>query len=69
MEHSGSLTGHILAPGGGSGDSDTTVHKSRTGRVVLVMVLVFVLLIGFGVLAAMFASNVVDEMFKGILGS
>jgi hypothetical protein len=65
MEVSGSLTGHILA----QGENDGPTPKSRTARVVIVMLVVMGLLVLTGVLLATFASDTVSGIFDNLINS
>lgn len=64
LEHSGSLTGHILA----QGRSDAPTPKTRTAKVVVIMAAVLVFLVGMGLFVATIASDAVSELFGGMLG-
>jgi hypothetical protein len=63
-EQSGSLTGHILS----QGNQDGPTPKSRTFKVIFVMVLVLAFLIGFGTVAALATGNAITDIFKGLVG-
>jgi hypothetical protein len=65
MEISGSLTGHILA----QGRTDGPTPKSRTARVVIVMLVVMGILVLTGVALAAFASDAVSEIFDNLINS
>jgi hypothetical protein len=60
MESSGSLTGHILS----AGRADAPTPKSRTARVVIIMVVVLAVVVGLGFLAA----TVFNDFLSGLLG-
>jgi len=62
IEHSGSLTGHILA----QGSVDAPAPKSRTTKVIIIMVVVLLVLVGVGLLAGMFASDLINDLFGGL---
>jgi hypothetical protein len=64
LEQSGSLTGHILA----QGHQDARPPKSRTARVIVVLILVLVLLSAFGLLVATVARDAINDVLKGLLG-
>jgi hypothetical protein len=64
LEHSGSLTGHILS----HGHQDARPPKSRTVKVVVVLILVLVLLTAFGFLVATVARDTINDVLKGLLG-
>ena len=65
LEHSGSLTGHILAQGA----SDGPTPPSRTAKVVLIMVLVMVLLVAVGAIIAVIAGDTVTQFFDDLNAS
>jgi hypothetical protein len=60
LEHSGSLTGHILSQG-----SDTPPPRSRTTRVVVIMTVVLSLLVVIGLVIAIFARNALLSVLTG----
>jgi len=65
MEISGSLTGHILA----QGQKDGPTPKSRTAKVIVIMLVVMSVLVLVGVIAATFASDTVSEIFDNLINS
>jgi hypothetical protein len=62
LENSGSLTGHILAQGA----ADRPTPKSRTAKVILIMVLVFVVLVGVGLLAGTVARDAISNLLGNL---
>jgi hypothetical protein len=64
LETSGSLTGHILA----QGSADGPTPKSRTAKVVMIMMLVLGLLVVSGLTAAILFSDAITRTLNGILG-
>jgi hypothetical protein len=60
LEHSGSLTGHILSQG-----TDTPPPKSRTTRVVVIMTVVLSVVVILGLIVAVFARNALLDILKG----
>ena len=65
MEYTGSLTGHILS----QGRKDAPTPKSRTAKVVLVMLLVMGVLVVVGIAAAAFAGDTVRQLFDNLIHS
>jgi hypothetical protein len=63
LETSGSLTGHILA----QGQHDAPRTGWRTGRVVLIMVVVLLVLVGAGWGVAVLAGDAVTDLFNGLI--
>lgn len=61
MEHSGSLTGHLLSQG-----TDAPPPKSRTTRVIVIMVVVLSLLVIVGLIIAIFARNALINLLGGL---
>jgi hypothetical protein len=60
MEHSGSLTGHLLSQGADASGPDT-----RTTRVIVIMVVVLSLLVIAGLVVAIFARNALISLLSG----
>jgi hypothetical protein len=63
LETSGSLTGHILAQGA----PDTPPAKSRTTKVVIIMLVVLALVVMVGLLAGVFLRDTLTTMFDAFL--
>ncbi len=63
LERSGSVTGHILA----QGRRDGPTPKTRTAKVLIVMVLVLAFLIAIGLLGATLASDTINDLLGGLL--
>jgi hypothetical protein len=64
LESSGSLTGHILS----RGRADTPTPKSRTARVVIIMVVVLAVVVGLGFLAATVFNDFLSNLLGGLTG-
>ena len=64
VESSGSLTGHIL----GQGRADTPTPKSRTAKVVIILVSVLVVMVLLGLLAATLFNDMISDLLGGALG-
>jgi hypothetical protein len=62
LENSGSLTGHILS----RGRADTPTPKSRTARVIIIMVVVLAVLVGLGFLAATVFNDFLSDLLGGL---
>jgi hypothetical protein len=62
LESSGSLTGHILS----RGRADTPTPKSRTARVVIIMVVVLAVVVGLGFLAATVFNDFLSNLLGGL---
>jgi hypothetical protein len=60
MEHSGSLTGHLLSQG-----IQTPVPESRNTRVIVIMVVVLSALVIIGLVVAIFARNALISLLSG----
>ena len=60
LEHSGSLTGHLLSQG-----SAEPAPKSRTTRVIVIMTVVLSLLVIIGLVVAVFARNALLNLIGG----
>jgi hypothetical protein len=61
LENSGSLTGHILS----RGRADTPTPKSRTARVVIIMIVVLAVVVGLGFLAATVFNDFLSDLLGG----
>jgi len=61
LEHSGSLTGHLLSRG-----SDAPPPKSRNTRVIVIMTVVMAVLVIAGLIIAVFARNALLDILKGV---
>jgi hypothetical protein len=61
LEHSGSLTGHLLSRG-----SDAPPSKSRNTRVIVIMTVVVAVLVIAGLIIAVFARNALLDILKGV---
>jgi hypothetical protein len=62
LESSGSLTGHILS----RGRADTPTPKSRTARVVIIMVVVLAVVVGLGFLGATVFNDFLSNLLGGL---
>jgi hypothetical protein len=62
LETSGSLTGHILS----GGRADTPTPKSRTARVIVIMVVVLAVVVGLGFLAATVFNDFLSDLLGGL---
>jgi hypothetical protein len=65
LESSGSLTGHILS----RGHADTPTPKSRTARVIIIMVVVLAVVVGLGFLAATVFNDFLSDLLGGLTDS
>lgn len=63
-EISGSLTGHILAQGW----DDAPTPKSRTTKMVVMLLIGLGIVVTVGLLAATLAGDAVSSIFDGVLG-
>jgi hypothetical protein len=61
LEHSGSLTGHLLSQG-----NDAPPPKSRNTRVIVIMTVVMAVLVIAGLIIAVFARNLLLDILKGV---
>jgi hypothetical protein len=64
VETSGSLTGHILAQGA----ADRPTPKSRTAKVVLIMLVVLAILVALGLLGATVARDTISALLNRLIG-
>jgi hypothetical protein len=62
LDSSGSLTGHILS----AGRADAPTPKSRTARVIIIMVVVLAVMVVLGFLAATVFNDFLTNLFSGI---
>jgi hypothetical protein len=63
LETSGSLTGQILS----QGNADEPTPKSRTAKVILVMLIGLAILVAVGLLVVLAARDVFPSFFDGLL--
>ncbi|MEV1146349.1 hypothetical protein AB0I76_22190, partial [Micromonospora sp. NPDC049799] len=66
LENSGSLTGHILAQGWAASPAE---ERSRTARVVIVLVAALGLLVGISVLVVLLAGDAMDGLVGSVLNN
>jgi hypothetical protein len=65
IENSGSLTGHILS----QGRHDGPTPKSRTAKVIVIMLVVLGIMVVGGLVAAIFFRDAITEMLNGLFSN
>ncbi|HYN93780.1 MAG TPA: hypothetical protein VES42_08015, partial [Pilimelia sp.] len=65
LENSGSLTGHILS----QGRVDAPATRSSTTKVIVIGLLMLVVLVAAGLIAATVAGDALTDLFSGLINS